>query len=77
VIDDLLSSGASQKALLRIISDAGTTAVGVGVLLEKVYDSGRKSFSGFNVPIKSLCRVTSVQGGVIQLVEEEDLNNNS
>jgi xanthine phosphoribosyltransferase len=71
VIDDLLSSGASQKALLRIISDAGTTAVGVGVLLEKVYDSGRQSLSGFNVPIQSLCRVASVQGGVIQLVEEE------
>jgi xanthine phosphoribosyltransferase len=71
VIDDFLSSGASQEALLRIIYEAGATAVGVGVLLEKVYDSGRQSLSGFNVPIQSLCRVASVQGGVIQLVEEE------
>jgi xanthine phosphoribosyltransferase len=71
VIDDFLSSGASQEALLRIISDAGATAVGVGVLLEKVYDSGRQSLSGFNIPIQSLCRVASVQSGVIQLVEEE------
>lgn len=71
VIDDFLSSGASQEALLRILSDAGATAVGVGVLLEKVYDSGRQSLSGFNIPIESLCRVASVQGGVIQLVEEE------
>jgi xanthine phosphoribosyltransferase len=71
VIDDFLSSGASQEALLRIISDAGATVVGVGVLLEKVYDSGRQSLSGFNIPIQSLCRVASVQAGVIQLVEEE------
>mmetsp|Transcript_17687 Transcript_17687/g.27293 ORF Transcript_17687/g.27293 Transcript_17687/m.27293 type:complete len:716 (+) Transcript_17687:204-2351(+) len=71
VVDDFLSSGASQEALLRIISDADATAVGVGVLLEKVYDSGRQSLSGYNVPIHSLCRVASVKEGVIQLVEED------
>lgn len=71
VIDDFLSSGASQEALLRIISDAEATAVGVGVLLEKSYESGRQSLSGFNIPIHSLCRVASVQNGSIQLVEED------
>jgi xanthine phosphoribosyltransferase len=71
IIDDFLSSGASQEALLRIVSDAGATAVGVGVLLEKVFDAGRQSLSGFDVPIHSLCRVASVKSGVIQLVEEE------
>lgn len=76
IVDDFLSSGASQEALLRIISDAGATAVGVGVLLEKVYDSGRQSLSGFNVPILSLCRIASVQGGVIQLLEEDGYDSN-
>mmetsp|Transcript_51096 Transcript_51096/g.123337 ORF Transcript_51096/g.123337 Transcript_51096/m.123337 type:complete len:975 (-) Transcript_51096:1262-4186(-) len=71
VVDDFLSSGASQEALLRIISDAGAKAVGVGVLLEKMYESGRQSLSGFNVPIQSLCRVASVKDGIISLVEEE------
>lgn len=71
VVDDFLSSGASQEALLRIISDADATAVGVGVLLEKVYESGRQSLSGFNIPIRSLCRVSSVEDGVIRLLEEE------
>ena len=66
VVDDFLSSGAAQEALLRIISEAEATAVGVGVLLEKVYDSGRQSLSGFDIPIQSLCRVASVQEGVIQ-----------
>ena len=71
IIDDFLSSGSSQEALLRILSDAGAQAVGVGVLLEKAYDSGRQSLSGYDIPIQSLCRVASVDGGVIQLVEEE------
>lgn len=71
IVDDFLSGGSSQEALLRIVSDAGATAVGVSVLLEKVYESGRQSLSGFNVPIHSLCRIASVQAGVIQLLEED------
>lgn len=71
VVDDFLSSGSSQEALLRIVAESGATAVGVGVLLEKAYESGRQSLSGFNVPIHSLCRVANLQSGVIQLVEEE------
>lgn len=71
IVDDFLSSGASQDALLRIVSEAGAEAVGVGVLLEKVYDSGRQSLSGFDISVQSLCRVASVKGGVIQLVEED------
>jgi xanthine phosphoribosyltransferase len=71
VVDDFLSSGSSQEALLRIVSDAGAEAVGIGVLLEKVYDSGRQFLSGFDVPVQSLCRVASVKDGVIQLIEED------
>jgi xanthine phosphoribosyltransferase len=71
VVDDFLSGGSSQEALLRIVAESGATAVGVGVLLEKMYDSGRQSLSGFNVPIHSLCRIASVREGVIQLLEEE------
>ncbi|CAB9507541.1 Xanthine phosphoribosyltransferase [Seminavis robusta] len=71
IVDDFLSSGASQEALLRIVLEAGAEAVGVGVLLEKVYDSGRQSLSGFGIPVQSLCRVASVKEGVIQLVEED------
>lgn len=71
IVDDFLSSGSSQEALLRIVADAGATAVGVAVLLEKVYESGRQSLSGFNIPVFSLCRIASVKSGVIQLMEED------
>ena len=71
IIDDFLSSGSSQEALLRIISEAGATAVGVGVLLEKEYEAGRKSLSGYQIPVESVVRIASVKDGVIQLVEED------
>ena len=34
IVDDFLSGGSSQVALLRIVNEAGATAVGVGVLSE-------------------------------------------
>jgi xanthine phosphoribosyltransferase len=71
IVDDFLSSGSSQEALLRIISEAGATVVGMGVLLEKVYESGRVSLSGFGVPIESVVRIASVKDGSIQLLEED------
>ena len=71
IIDDFLSSGSSQEALLRIISEAGATPVGVGVILEKEYDAGRKQLSGYNIPVESVVRIASVKEGVIQLKEED------
>jgi len=71
IVDDFLSSGASQEALLRIVSDSGAKAVGVGILLEKSYDAGRQSLSGYNIPIESLVKVASVSDGIITLEEEE------
>ncbi|KAL3791078.1 hypothetical protein HJC23_012063 [Cyclotella cryptica] len=71
IVDDFLSSGASQEALLRIIAEAGATPVGVGVLLEKEYDAGRKSLSGFGVKVESIVKIASVRDGVIQLLEED------
>ena len=71
IVDDFLSSGSSQEALLRIVAEAGAKAVGVGVLLEKGYEAGRVSLSGFGVPVESVVRIASVRDGVIQLVEED------
>jgi hypothetical protein len=45
--------------------------VGVAVLLEKEYEAGRVSLSGFGVPVESVVRIASVQDGVIQLLEED------
>lgn len=70
IVDDFLSSGSSQEALLRIVSEAGATAVGVGVVLEKEYEAGRVSLSGYELPVESVVRIISVSEGVIQLHED-------
>jgi xanthine phosphoribosyltransferase len=71
IVDDFLSSGSSQEALLRIIAEAGATPCGVAVLVEKEYEAGRKSLSGFGVKVESIVKVVSVADGVIRLMEED------
>ena len=71
IVDDFLSSGASQEALLRIVSDAGARAVGVGILLEKSYEAGRQFLSGFDIPVESVAKIASVTDGIITMEEEE------
>lgn len=44
----------------------------VAVLLEKEYEAGRKSLSGFNVDVESIVKIASVDGGVIRLMEEDE-----
>ena len=65
LVDDLLSSGAAQEALLRIVGEAGCRPVGVAALIEKVYSAGRVGLSGFDVPVETLVRVLDVDGGTI------------
>ncbi|GMH78088.1 hypothetical protein TrST_g12720 [Triparma strigata] len=72
IVDDFLSSGSSQEALLRIVSDAGAQVIGVAVLVEKQYDRGRKSLSGYNVKVESLVSVKNVKEGTITLDEEDE-----
>jgi len=67
VVDDWLSSGACQEALLSIISDVGAETVGVAVLLEKGYESGRTFLSGYDVPIESVVSVRTVSEGTIDV----------
>lgn len=72
IVDDFLSSGSSQEALLRIVGEGnGATAVGIATLIEKVYESGRRNLSGFDIPIESLVKVLSVEDRIIRMEEED------
>jgi len=70
IVDDFLSSGGCQEALMRIVLEAGAVGVGVAVLVEKVYDAGRTYLAGHNIPIHSLAKIVSVEDGMIEVLEE-------
>jgi xanthine phosphoribosyltransferase len=67
IIDDFLASGQTIIGLVRLAQAAGSTVVGIGTVIEKSFEGGRKSLEYLGVPIESLATVTDMSDGKIVL----------
>jgi len=65
IIDDFLATGATILGLIRLAQTAGAQVVGVGTLIEKTFEGGRDALAYLNIPVESLVRITSMDGGAI------------
>jgi xanthine phosphoribosyltransferase len=65
IIDDVLATGATTLALAKIISHSKAKLVAVGHVVEKSYEDGRAKLAQLNVPIESLVKVKTIEGGNI------------
>lgn len=66
IIDDFLASGEAVKGLLKIIQQAGAELVGVGIVIEKVFQSGGEFLRQKGIRVESLVRIGSLAGGEIE-----------
>ncbi len=62
IIDDFLATGATILGLARLAQTAGAKIVGVGALVEKIFEGGRAALSSLGVPIESLACIKSMEG---------------
>jgi len=60
IIDDFLASGATINGLVRLTQTAGSTVVGIGALIEKIFEGGRKALEPLGVPVFSLACITEL-----------------
>jgi xanthine phosphoribosyltransferase len=70
IIDDFLATGATILGLVRLAETAGAKVVGIGALIEKTFEGGRKALSNLGVPIESLARIRAMQDN--QIIFEDD-----
>ncbi len=70
IIDDVLARGETTSALIRLADSAGAEVVGVGVLVEKVYEEGRERIRA-GIPVHALCTITAIEDGEIRVAEGE------
>jgi xanthine phosphoribosyltransferase len=54
IIDDFLASGLTTEALVKAIQQSGAKVVGIGAVIEKSFEGGRKRLEPLNIPIISL-----------------------
>jgi len=65
IIDDFLASGATILGLVRLAEAAGAKVVGIGALIEKIFEGGREALKPLGVPVESLACIASMDGGKI------------
>jgi xanthine phosphoribosyltransferase len=65
IIDDFLATGATIKGLVRLAQTAGAKIVGVGALVEKIFEGGRAALASLDVPVISLVIIQSMDDGQI------------
>jgi xanthine phosphoribosyltransferase len=66
IIDDFLASGQTILGLVRLAEAAGSKVVGIGALIEKIFEGGRAALQPLGVPIHSLACITEMtENGVV------------
>jgi xanthine phosphoribosyltransferase len=65
IIDDFLATGATIMGLARLAQTAGAQIVGIGTLIEKSFEGGRKVLEPLGVPIESLACIVEMDNDKI------------
>ena len=60
IIDDFLASGQTILGLVRLAEASGAKIIGIGTLIEKLFEGGREALKPTGVPIHSLACITSM-----------------
>lgn len=72
IIDDFIAHGEATLGLISIAEQAGCNVVGVGIVVEKVFQGGGKRIRDLNYDVKSLAMVKNItDDGIIEFVSEE------
>ena len=67
ILDDFLAYGCAARALVDIVRQAQATLVGVGICVEKSFQSGASDLISQGINLHSLVRVQSLENSVIAL----------
>lgn len=70
IIDDFLANGRAAQALISIIHQANAAVVGIGIVIEKSFQSGRPQLDEQGYRVESLARVASLAGGEVAFLQE-------
>ncbi|MGJ8729726.1 xanthine phosphoribosyltransferase [Listeria aquatica] len=71
IIDDFLANGQAALGLLEIAREANAAVAGIGIVIEKSFQQGRKLLQETGVEVYSLARIASLENETIQFVRED------
>ncbi len=69
IIDDFLAHGEAAAGMARIIETAGAHVAGVGIVIEKSFQTGRGKLIEAGYRVESLARIASLEDGQVIFAE--------
>ena len=70
IIDDFLANGEAALGAARLVEMAGAKVAGIGIVIEKSFQPGRKMLNDRGYDVYSLARVSKLGKGLVEFVEE-------
>lgn len=74
IIDDFLANGQAAKGLIELCQQAGANVAGLGIVIEKSFQSGRQLLEDAGIHVYSQARIASLDNGEITFVEKETIH---
>ncbi|AZN42182.1 xanthine phosphoribosyltransferase [Paenibacillus albus] len=65
-IDDIIANGDAARGLIKIIERSGATLAGLGIVVEKSFQSGARTIREQGIRVESLAKIASLDGGKIR-----------
>lgn len=65
-IDDIIANGDAARGLIKIIERSGATLAGLGIVVEKSFQSGARTIREQGIRVESLVKIASLDGGKIR-----------
>ncbi|ALS28511.1 xanthine phosphoribosyltransferase [Paenibacillus cisolokensis] len=64
-IDDIIANGDAARGLIKIIKRSGAELAGIGVVIEKTFQSGARTLREQGIRVDSLVKIASLDNGTI------------
>ena len=68
IIDDFLANGQAVMGAYRILKEAGSSVAGVGIVIEKSFQDGRKRLEDLGLDVYSLARISKISSDGIEFL---------
>ncbi|MBQ6992162.1 MAG: xanthine phosphoribosyltransferase [Clostridia bacterium] len=68
IIDDFLANGEAAKGAIKLVENANAKVAGIGIVIEKAFQPGRKALEDLGYEVYSLARIKSLDNNKIEFV---------
>ena len=65
IIDDFLAQGCATKGMIDLVEQAGAELVGIGIVIEKGFQSGRAHLEDKGIRVESLVTIDKIEDGEV------------